>query len=69
VFRDMEKWKEIRYRVLREGESIRQIQRETGLHFTTVKRVLTHSSPPPISMHPGAKTEDRPVSGSHWRDS
>lgn len=42
----MEKWCEIRQRVLRDGESIRQIQRETGLHFETVKKILTHPSPP-----------------------
>jgi transposase len=42
----MEKWCEIRQRVLRDGESIRQIQRESGLHFETVKKILTHPSPP-----------------------
>jgi len=42
----MEKWCRIRQRVLREGVSIRQIQRETGLHFTTIKKMLAHSSPP-----------------------
>jgi len=51
VFRDMEKWTEIRRRVLRNGESIRGIQRETGLHFTTVKKILTHSSPPPFQCN------------------
>ena len=42
----MEQWCRIRQRVLREGVSIRQIQRETGLHFDTIKKVLAHSSPP-----------------------
>ena len=51
MFRDMEKWTEIRRRVLRDGESIRGIQRETGLHFNTVKKVLTHSSPPPFQCN------------------
>jgi transposase len=46
----MEKWCKIRQRVLRDGESIRQIQRETGLHFETVKKVLTHSSPPQFRL-------------------
>ena len=46
MFRDMDKWYEIRRRVLVEGVSIRQIQRETGLHFTTVKKILENSSPP-----------------------
>jgi len=52
----MEKWCRIRQRVLREGVSIRQIQRETGLHFETIKRVLAHPSPPefrcPERPHP-----------------
>ena len=42
----MEQWCKIRQRVLREGVSIRQVQRETGLHFQTVKKILSHSSPP-----------------------
>ena len=48
MFRDMEKWTAIRMRVLRDGESIRRIQRETGLHFNRVKKVLRNSSPPPF---------------------
>ena len=36
----MEQWNRIRQRVLRDGVSIRQIQRETGLHFETVKNIL-----------------------------
>jgi transposase len=32
--------------VVREGVSIRQIQRETGLHFETVRKILAHASPP-----------------------
>ena len=42
----MEQWCEIRQRVLRDGESIRQIQRETGLHFDTIKKILAHPTPP-----------------------
>jgi len=42
----MEQWSSIRQRVLRDGVSIRQIQRETGLHFATIKKILAHSSPP-----------------------
>jgi transposase len=41
----MEKWNWIRQRVLRDGVSIREIQRKTGLHFTTIKKVLENSSP------------------------
>ena len=46
MFRDMEQWCRIRQRVLREGVSIRQIQRETGLYFETIKKILAHASPP-----------------------
>jgi transposase len=42
----MEDWCAIRLRVLRGEASIRQIQRETGLHYKTVKRILAHPSPP-----------------------
>lgn len=45
----MEQWNRIRQRVLRDGVSIRQIQRETGLHHQTIKRILSHSSPPPFA--------------------
>jgi transposase len=44
----MELWNSIRQRVLRDGKSIRQIQRETGLHYRTIKKILSHSSPPPF---------------------
>jgi transposase len=46
----MEQWCKIRQRVLRDGVSIRQIQRETGLHFDTIKKVLRHSSPPQFRL-------------------
>jgi transposase len=43
---DMEQWLEIRRRVLREGVSKRQILRETGMHWGTLKKILAHPSPP-----------------------
>ena len=46
MFTDMEKWTEIRRDVLVEGKSKRQVQRETGLSWKTLEKVLTHSSPP-----------------------
>lgn len=46
MFCDMEEWSRIRQQVLRDGMSIRQVQRETGLHFETVKRILAHPEPP-----------------------
>lgn len=46
MYRDMEQWTEIRRRVLVEGVSRRQILRETGMHWQTLKKVLEHSQPP-----------------------
>ena len=46
MFTDMEQWTEIRRRVLVEGISRRQILRETGLHWQTLKKILDHSGPP-----------------------
>jgi len=42
----METWAEIRRRVLVEGVSRRQMLRETGLHWRTLRKILTHSEPP-----------------------
>ena len=55
MFRTMEQWNAIRQRVLRDGVSIRQIQRETGLHYETVKKILASSSPPEFSCGKRAK--------------
>jgi transposase len=46
MFIDMEQWNEIRRRVLVEGVSRRQVLRETGLHWKTLKKILEHSAPP-----------------------
>lgn len=42
----MQQWTDIRRRVLVEGVSKRQILRETGMHWTTLEKILSHSSPP-----------------------
>jgi lambda repressor-like predicted transcriptional regulator len=42
----MQWWSEIRHRVLVEGVSKRQVLRETGLHWSTLEKILTHSEPP-----------------------
>jgi transposase len=42
----MENWSEIRRRVLVEGVSRRQILRETGMHWRTLRKMLKHSAPP-----------------------
>ena len=42
----MEEWLRIRQRVINEGVSKRQILRETGIHWTTLEKILSVSSPP-----------------------
>ena len=42
----MKDWHEIRRRVWVHGVSKRQIQRETGLHWKTLNKILRHSVPP-----------------------
>lgn len=42
----MEDWTKIRRQVLVEGVSKRKVLRETGLHWQTLEKMLTHSSPP-----------------------
>jgi len=46
MFTDMEQWADIRRRAMIEGTSGRQIQRETGLPWKTLKKVLENSLPP-----------------------
>ena len=46
MYRNMNDWAEIRRRVLVEGDSRRQILRETGMHRQTLKKILEHSEPP-----------------------
>ncbi len=48
MYKDMEWWTEIRRRVLVERVSKRRILRETGIHWTTLEKVLAHSEPPGI---------------------
>jgi transposase len=42
----MEQWLRVRQRVINEGIAKRQILRETGMHWRTLEKILTHSSPP-----------------------
>ena len=46
MLKDMLQWAEIRRRVLVDGVSKRQILRETGMHWTTLEKILQHSEPP-----------------------
>ena len=43
---DMGKWVAIRRSVLRDGVSKRQILRQTGMHWETLKKILEYPSPP-----------------------
>lgn len=46
MFTDMDAWAEIRRKVLVEGASRRALQREYGLHWTTLRKVLQEPEPP-----------------------
>ncbi len=46
MYRDMKRWAEIRYSVLREEKSKREVLRETGMHWTTLEKILQHTEPP-----------------------
>ena len=46
MYTNMLMWRDIRRRVLVEGESKRHICREYGIHFTTLQKILSHPSPP-----------------------
>lgn len=47
---DMERWNEIRRRVLAEGASKRSICKEYGLHWQTLAKILRHPEPPGYRM-------------------
>lgn len=53
----MEQWSKIRQHVLRDGVSIRQVERETGLHRKTIKKILASSSPPGFACRVREKTK------------
>ena len=63
MYRDMEQWSEIRRRVLVEGVSRRQILRETGMHWLTLRKILEHSQPPGYRQH---KPRPRKKLGDYW---
>ena len=42
----MDRWMEIRRRVLVEGVSKRQVMAEEGIHWETLKKILAHGNPP-----------------------
>src|SRR3954447_22299746 len=46
VFTNMEKWIEIRRRVLVDGQSKRSVCREFDIHWDTLRKILDHPEPP-----------------------
>jgi transposase len=46
VYADMEQWTEIRRRVLVDGLSKRDACKQYGLHWLTLKKILSHEEPP-----------------------
>ena len=60
MYVDMEQWNDIRRRVLVEGVSKRSILRETGMHWRTLNKILTHSEPPGYQL---TKPRERPKIG------
>jgi transposase len=62
VYTDMEQWTDIRRRVLQEGVSKRQILRETGMHWTTLEKILVQSRPPGYRLK---KLRQKPILGPY----
>ena len=61
MYRDVAQWTGIRRRILREGVSIQQVVRETGISRTTVRKMLNHSEPKPY----GPRGRKYPKLGPH----
>ncbi len=49
VYHDMNRWTQIRLRI-RQGEKKSQILEETGMHWKTLEKILTHPEPPGYRM-------------------
>lgn len=60
MYADMEQWNNIRIGVLVEGVSKRSILRETGMHWRTLNKILTHGEPPGYQK---SKPRERPQIG------
>ena len=61
MYRDVAQWAGIRRRILREGASIRQVVRETGISRNTVRKMLDHPLPKPY----GPRSRRYPKLGPH----
>jgi transposase len=60
----MKQWTEIRGKVLRDGVSKRVILRETGMHWTTLEKILQYSEPPGYRI---TGERDKPKLGAFLR--
>jgi transposase len=58
----MDQWAEIRQRVLVDGESKRTILRETGMHWTTLEKILSESEPADYQLR---QPRPKPVIGPY----
>src|SRR5215212_7593010 len=61
MYRDVVQWTGMRRRILREGISIRQVVRETGIDRKTVRKMLDHPLPKPY----GPRSRRYPKLGPH----
>jgi transposase len=55
MLRDRLRWSAIRRRVLIDGASKRRVLRETGIHWSTLEKILRHELPPETKRCPRAK--------------
>ena len=62
MFTDMKKWTQIRLDVLRDEISKREIIRREGIHWETLKKILTHPQPPGYRMK---ETRPKPKIGPY----
>lgn len=58
----MEEWTDIRYRIRIKGESKRSILEETGMHWTTLEKILEHPEPPGYRM---SRSRSKPKIGAY----
>jgi transposase len=61
MYRDMVQWSSTRRRILRDGISIRQVARETGIDPRTIRKMLDQPLPKPY----GPRTRKYPKLGPH----
>src|SRR5271154_7215838 len=61
MYRDVAKWSSIRNQILRKGNSIRQVVRETGISDKTIRKMLDHALPQPY----GPRSHRYPKLGPH----